>query len=32
MANLARIEHRPDMEGLTDEDRRMLDKRFDANA
>ncbi|MEO8392815.1 MAG: hypothetical protein ABI700_07465 [Chloroflexota bacterium] len=32
MANLARIERRPDMEALTDEDRRSLDKRFDANA
>jgi hypothetical protein len=32
MANLARVEHRPDMAGLTEEDRRTLDKRFDANA
>ena len=32
MANLARVERRPSIEGLTDEDRRTLDKRFDANA
>ena len=32
MVNLARVERRPDMEGLTDEDRRTLDKRFEANA
>ncbi len=32
MAYLARIEQRPGMEGLTDEDRRSLQKRFDANA
>ena len=32
MVNLARVERRPDMEALTDEDRRTLDKRFDANA
>ena len=32
MANLARIEQRPSMEGLSEEDRRTLDKRFDANA
>lgn len=32
MVNLARVERRPDMAALTDEDRRTLDKRFDANA
>jgi hypothetical protein len=32
MANLARIEQRPTMDGLTDDDRRLLEKRFDANA
>jgi hypothetical protein len=32
MVNLARVEQRPDRAGLTDEDRRTLDKRFDANA
>ncbi|MBI1257069.1 MAG: hypothetical protein GC204_06335 [Chloroflexi bacterium] len=32
MVNLARVERRPNMEGLSDEDRRTLDKRFDANA
>ena len=32
MVNLARVERRPGMEGLTDEDQRSLDKRFDANA
>jgi len=32
MPNLARVERRPDMDALTDEDRRTLDKRFDANA
>lgn len=32
MTTLARIEQRPSPEGLTDEERRTLDKRFDANA
>lgn len=32
MPNLARIEQRPSPEGLSDEERRTLDKRFDANA
>lgn len=32
MANLARIEQRPSPDGLSDEERRTLDKRFDANA
>lgn len=32
MAYLERIEQRPTMDGLSDEDRRALDKRFDANA
>ncbi len=32
MAYLARIEQRPGLAALTDEDRRTLDKRFDANA
>jgi hypothetical protein len=32
MANLVRIEQRPTMDGLSDEERRLLDKRFDANA
>jgi hypothetical protein len=32
MAHLARVEQRPKIEGLTAEDRRALDKRFDANA
>jgi hypothetical protein len=32
MAYLARIEQRPSPEELTDEERRSLDKRFDANA
>lgn len=32
MAHLARIEQRPGMDGLTPDDRRTIDKRFDANA
>src|SRR5664279_5412131 len=32
MPNLARIEQRPGVEGLSDEDKRSLGKRFDANA
>ena len=32
MANLARVEQRPSLDNLTEEDRRTLDKRFDANA
>jgi hypothetical protein len=32
MANLARIDQRPSPDGLSDEERRVLDKRFDANA
>lgn len=32
MANLARVEQRPDIETLTDEEKRSLNKRFDANA
>ena len=32
MATLARIEQRPSMDTLTDEETRSLSKRFDANA
>src|SRR5664279_3449419 len=32
MSNLARIEQRPGMDGLSDEDKRSLGKRFNANA
>lgn len=32
MPNLARIEQRPTPDGLSDDERRLLDKRFDANA
>ncbi|MEP7292009.1 MAG: hypothetical protein ABI835_09505 [Chloroflexota bacterium] len=32
MANLAQVEQRPDIETLTDEEKRSLNKRFDANA
>ena len=32
MANHARIDQRPTMDGLSDEDRHTLDKRFDASA
>jgi hypothetical protein len=32
MANLARVEQRPSLDSLSEEDRRTLDKRFDANA
>ncbi len=32
MAILARIEQRPTTDALTDEEKRMLEKRFDANA
>ncbi len=32
MANLARVEQRPTIEELSEEDRRTLGKRFDANA
>lgn len=32
MANLARIEQRPSPDGLSEDERRLLEKRFDANA
>jgi len=32
MPNLARIDQRPGMDGLSDDDKRSLNKRFDANA
>ncbi|HVU11992.1 MAG TPA: hypothetical protein VHD90_11980 [Phototrophicaceae bacterium] len=32
MSNLARIDQRPSMDGLSEDDKRTLAKRFDANA
>jgi hypothetical protein len=32
MANLAHVDERPTMDGLSNEERRLLDKRFEANA